>query len=1000
VTTLNTAKMPSRIRGALTATALTAGLLTALTFTSPALASFGIESFENSLVTNEIGTDATQAGAHPYAMTTTILFNHHETEGGPNPDGDPKNLEVRLPAGLIVNPTATETTCTEAGLETVGGCPNSAAVGVATIDIDFAEKAKEARAPVFNITPPPGVPAELGFNVFGVGVVAHIVGKVRTGSDYGLSAAVLSIPQIVPFYGSKLTLWGDPSDPSHDAERGQCVNQPELGTCPTDRIGKPLLTLPGSCSGKTLTATMAADSWQEPETLVEPVPAESPAMTGCDALDFSPSITLRPDTQAADSPSGLSVDLKVPQEESINGLAEADLKDAVVTLPSGMAVNPAEANGLGACSRAQIDLKSPSAPACPDASKIGSVQIATPLLNHPLPGSVYLAQPYENPFGSPEHPGGALLAIYVAVDDPASGVVIKLAGHVDANAATGQLTTRFEGNPPLEGTPQLPFSDFKLTLFGGDRAPLVTPPQCSTYPTSSVLTPWSANAPSNLSSSFAITTGCGGGFAPSFSAGTTNNQAGGFSPLSATFSRQDGEQRLGGVTVHMPPGLLGTIAGIPLCGEAQANAGTCPAASQIGTATAGAGAGPNPFYVPEPGQPPNPVYLTGSYKGAPFGLSIVTHALAGPFDLGNVIVRAAISIDPRTAQITVTSDPLPTILQGVPLDLRTVNVTVDRPGFTFNPTNCQATSVTGTITSTAGGSAGVSSPFEAANCANLPFKPVFTASTLAHTSKQNGASLHVGIASAGVGQANIHRVELEIPKILPSRLTTLQKACTEAQFNTNPAGCPAASNIATAIVHTPLLNSPLSGPVYFVSHGGAAFPDTEIILQGEGVTLILDGHTDIKKGVTYSRFETVPDAPFTSFEFNAPEGPYSIFTAFGNLCTQSLVMPVTLTGQNGAQLKQSTKIAVSGCRAVTISNRRLSGKSVVLTFTLTAKGTVTITGGGLKRYRKTLGAGSHQVTVALSKRGLAARRDHRQTKITVALKSGSKTSSATTILKL
>jgi hypothetical protein len=797
------------------------------------------------------------------------------------------------------------------------------------------------------------VPAEFGFNVAGLGIVAHIVGQVRTGLDYGLSAEVASIIQRGGVRGSKLTLWGNPTDVSHDAERGHCRNNAREaveieaheiaegkiaeGICAVPRTKKPLLTMPGSCTGSPLLATMHADSWQEPQRLVEPAPAEAPAVTGCERLDFRPTISLQPDTATADSPSGLAVDLKVPQEEHFGGLAEANLKNAVVTLPPGLTVNPAEANGLVACPESGgegFDLHAPGPAHCPEASKIGSVEVETPLLEHTMKGWVYLAQQNANPFGS-------LLAIYVVVEG--SGAVIKLAGHLELGEPgasnglqPGQLRTTFDE------TPQLPFSDFKLKFFGGPRAPLLTPSACGTFQTTSVLTPWSGNVSATLSSPFTITTGCGGSFAPSFTAGTTNNQAGGTGPLSVTFSRQDGEQRLAGVTLHMPPGLIGKIAGIPLCGEAQANAGTCSSASQIGTATAGVGAGPSPFYVPEPGQPANPVYLTGPYKGAPFGLSIVTHAIAGPFDLGNVIVRAAITVDPQTAQITVTSDPLPTILKGIPLDVRTVNVTVDRPGFMTNPTNCEPFALAGTITSTQGGAAGVSSHFQAANCANLPFKPGFSATT-AGNGNFKGASLDVKIAQKP-GEVAIHKVDTQLPLALPSRLVTLQKACTEAQFAANPAGCPSASNVGTATVTTPVLNVPLTGPAYLVSHGGAAFPDLDIILQGEGVTIVLTGNTDIKKGITYARFDTVPDAPITSFELNLPGGPGALLAATKNPCAptktvtvtkhvtrrsrghvkhmtvkvkkaiaEPLLMPTTITGQNGAVVTQATRIAVTGC---------------------------------------------------------------------------------------
>ncbi len=719
-----------------------------------------------------------------------------------------------------------------------------------------------------------------------------------------------------------VTLWGSPSDPSHDKERGFCDYGAEAKAavereereleeeiaqsggvkrayfCPVQKTNRPFLTLPGSCTGQPLLSTMRVDSWQEPESYVVPPAASAPAVADCEQLDFSPSLHVQPDTAMAGSPSGLGVDLKVPHEENVEGLAEADLKDAVVTLPAGMAVSPSAANGLGACGPQEIGLGNADTPSCPDASKIGSTEVLTPLLEHPLVGSVYVAQPGNNPFGS-------LLALYVVAEG--SGALIKLAGEVSLDPLTGQVTATFKNNP------QLPFSDLKLHFFGGPRGALMTPSACGKYTTTSRLTPWSSETPAEPLSSFEIDQGCHGPqFSPSFAGGTTNNQAGAFSPLSVTFSRSDQDQSLSGVTVRTPPGLLGVLKSVDRCGEPQASQGTCGAGSLIGHATATAGPGSDPVSVA--GQ----VFLTGPYKGAPFGLSIVVPAVAGPFDLGTVVVRAAVSVDPHSARITVTSDPLPSILQGVPLELRTVNVTIDREGFMFNPTDCEPLSVDGALTSTAGASAKVSSRFQAANCATLAFKPSFAVSTQAKTSKKNGASLDVKVGYPK-GEANIHSVAVTLPKQLPSRLTTIQQACTQTTFDANPASCPAGSNIGTGTANTPILANSLSGPAYLVSHGGTGFPDVVVVLQGEGITLDLIGSIDIRKGVTSSTFASVPDAPISSFELKLPEGPHSALAAVapakakGSLCGQFLTMPTKITGQNGAQIKQSTKIKVSGC---------------------------------------------------------------------------------------
>jgi hypothetical protein len=746
------------------------------------------------------------------------------------------------------------------------------------------------------------------------------------------------------------------------------------------------VTNPTRCSPEPLTAKVEVTGWQGGFATKEAT--AYPGITGCNLLQqgapFNPNIAVTPETTQADTPSGYEVDLKFPQAPNAFGaLATPELKNATVTFPAGVSISPAQTSGpnaLEGCTASQIDLQgtelgeghpggngSPyddtlthaSPGHCPESSRVGTVRIKTPLLEEPLEGHLFLAQPQCGASGQPActeaaAENGEIFRLYL--EAAGSGVIVKLPGSIEVggygphSAATGlapgQVRTRFLENP------QLPVEDVKVTLPGGQRAALANPQSCGAATTTTELEPWSApeSGPNATPISAFTVTGCENKFAPAFSAGTLTPSAGAFSPFTLTLGRHDGEQDLSGVTVTMPPGLLGALKGIVQCPEPQASKGECGEGSLVGHDQVAAGAGSQPLW--ETGR----VFLTGPYKGAPFGLSILTPAVAGPFNLGNVVVRAAIAINPVTSQITTTSDPLPQQVDGVPLRIKTVNVTIDRPGFIFNPTNCNQQQVTGTITSAQGASSSVSSPFAAAGCANLPFKPQFTASTAGHTSKANGASLHVKIASSGIGQASIAKVDLTIPAILPTRLTTIQKACTEAQFNSNPAGCPSASLIATATVHTPLLQDPLSGPVYFVSHGGAAFPDTEIILQGDGVELLLDGHTQITKGVTYSRFETVPDAPFTSFEFNAPEGPYSIFGSNGNLCQTEVRMPTSITAQNGAVLTQSTLVEPEGCpNKITILSHRVKKRTLTLKVAVPAAGKLTATGKHLTKASKTAG---------------------------------------------
>jgi hypothetical protein len=855
---------------------------------------FGIKEFSVDVLDKE-GNPYTQAGGHPYKMVTNLEFNKStDVTGRPATDANPKDIIAALPPGFIGNITATPR-CTPAELVR-RICSGAAQVGLVKLRLDSEENDHE---PLYNLVPPPGYPAALGFRI-GPFVNIYIYFKVRTGGDYGITAESLNSSTDAGLEGTTVEVWGVPADPSHDNER-ICEN--EAPGCSVHAPLIPFLTNPTSCQGPQ-TETVRADSWQDPGNFVTAT-ATLPAVTGCDLLDFTPAFSIQPDTTSANSPAGLNVDLQVPQNENPDALEQSTLKKTVVALPTGMTVSPSAANGLAACTPAQIGMDNANQPTCPDASKIGSVQIDTPLLPDPVKGSVYLAQQNNNPFGS-------LLAIYITAE--ADGALIKLAGHVVADPATGQLTTTFDN------APQLPFSELKLNIFGGPHASLATPQRCGTFTSSTTLTPWSATAPVDLSRPFQITSNCVAGFSPSFMAGTQSAQAGAVSPFMLTLSRGDQDQSLAGVTVTMPPGLLGTLKAVDRCPEPQASQGTCGPGSLIGHTTVGAGVGPDPFFV-SGGQ----VFLTGAYKGGPFGLSIVVPAVAGPFNLGNVVVRSSIHVDPHTAQITVVSDPLPQMIDsieglhsGIPTDLRTINVAIDRPGFTFNPTNCAPLSVNGTLSSVQGATAAVSSPFQAANCANLPFKPTLTATTKGNASKANGAELIVKVTSSP-GQANIAKTKLVLPTQLPSRLTTIQKACVEAVFAANPASCPDGSNIGTAIAHSPVLKNPLTGPGYLVSHGSAAFPDVEFVLQGEGITLILDGQTDIKKGITTSTFNAVPDAPVSTFEAKLPEGPHSVLTSNVpqskkfNLCGAKLTMPTTITGQNGAVINQQTKVPVQGC---------------------------------------------------------------------------------------
>ncbi len=679
------------------------------------------------------------------------------------------------------------------------------------------------------------------------------------------------------------------------------------------------------------------NAFSKASTVMRDTEGNPVGFTGCNKLvQFNPTVSIAPDTSRADAPAGLTTRVQVPSEANMEGLATSGLKDTTVVLPEGMVINPGQATGLQACQAGvgQGDDSLPregetggeseifeGPPACPSASKVGEDEISTPLLTNKLRGNVYVLQ--SNP------PNIKLL-----VAASGEGVNLKLVGIVHLNPVTGQLTTTFEN------TPDAPLTEFKLSFSGGAQAALVTPPTCRVYTSSVDFSPWSGPFVKDAlqESLFQITSGPEGTpcesplpFSPVMTAGATTDQAGGYTNFSMLLQRGDGQQRVSSLSFKTPEGLLGMIAKVPLCEEPQAAEGTCSPASQIGHTIVGAGPGPYPLFIPQAGAPPAPIYLTGPYKGSPFGLSIVVPLVAGPFNLGTEVVRARIEVDRHTSQITVITDPLPTIVKGIPADLRSINAVIDRPEFMFNPTNCDPMSFSGTATSTEGVVAALSSHFQMGSCQALKFQPDFKVSTSGKTSRANGASLTAKIvypvgnlgANQASSQSNINSVKVDLPKQLPSRLTTLQKACTAKIFEENPANCPQASIVGHAKAITPVLPVPIEGPAYFVSHASEEFPSLIVVLQGYGVTVELVGTTFIsnKTNITSSTFKNVPDVPIASFELNLPQGKYSALAANGNLCKTKLVMPTAFTGQNGAVIHQSTPISVTGCAKAKVKKK-------------------------------------------------------------------------------
>jgi len=885
-------------------------------------------------VTNPDGTIDTQAGSHPYAITVVFEPASYgvglETPSG----GEPRFMNVSLPPGIVGEPGAVPK-CTRRELENEGECRPDSQIGDDAPSVSGA--GVSFNLPVFNMVPPPGIAAEFAFTLDG-NINVFIDARVRSGGDYGITEHA-NVPERKIVFNTT-TIWGNPSE--HH----------------TGAPDKPLLSLPTACGGpgrepgENNFSFEEVGTWQNESVNSSPfnVPWHNSendpvGITGCEKLKhFQPFISLAPDTSFSDTPAGLSATVKVPQGLNPEGLATPGLKETTVVLPEGVAINPGQATGLAACQSWQENIGGPESeketmdgpPSCPAASKVGTDEISTPLLPGRLKGNVYILQ--SNPPN---------LQLLVAAEG--EGVYLKLIGNVHLNEQTGQLTTTFKGTPQDPGTPDAPLNEFVLNFSGGAQAALVTPQFCGVYTATADFTPWNTplTADALSESNFQITAGPGGSstsnctgplpFTPTMTAGATTDQAAGYTDFTMLLSRNDGQQHIEKLQFKTPEGLLGMIAKVPLCGEPQAAQGTCSSASQIGHTVAEVGPGPYPFVLPEPGAPPAPIYLTGPYEGAPFGLSIAVPIVAGPFNLGTEVVRAKIEVDPHTSQLTISTTAFPKTVKGIPTDIREIDAVIDRPEFMFNPTSCNPMSFSGTAYSFEGATAPVSSHFQMGSCRSLAFKPNFSVSTSGKTSRASGASLTAKIvyptgnlgANQASSQSNIASVKVDLPKQLPSRLTTLQKACTAATFEANPANCPPASIVGHAKAITPVLPVPIEGPTYFVSHAGEEFPSLIAVLQGYGVTVDLVGSTFInnKTNITSSTFKNVPDVPIASFELNLPQGKYSALAANGNLCKQKLTMPTAFTGQDGAEIHQSTPISVTGCPKVKAKKAKKSKKS-------------------------------------------------------------------------
>ncbi len=930
---------------------------------------FGIDAFDG-LIASPGGAAYTKAAGHPYSLSTHLDLNTYTNplpvRGHFFPVEAPRDIVVHLPPGLLGNPTAASR-CTLADLahgfqtEVTSLCPSGAQVG--TVYVRFAGRGNLADnfgpLPLFNLDAPPGSAARFGFNIIGNTIVLDATLTV----DHRIAVTGALISQVLPLVGTSVTFWGVPADPSHTHERA-CAGaiQPVAGgpTCASDFGSEPpFLRLPTACTaaGEGLGWDLHADSWDktgaldpdgEPELTdpnwksasfrthdnpgypASPLDPSTPwgpevGTEGCGAVPFEPTISLQPTTDAADSPSGLDVDLTMPQscwdEGETEATCQADLKDASVTQPLGMRLNPATAFGLQGCSEAQIGLlttdgaePSPiqfslAEPNCPDASKIGSVEVESPLLDNTLIGAIYLARQNENPFG-------ATLGLYAVASG--EGVMIKLPAEVRSDPGTGQVTTIFRDNP------QLPFSHFRLHLDGGSRAPLMTPPTCGTFTTHSSFSGWAdPDQAAHPEDSFQITEGPNGTpcppsaaqrpFAPGFEAGTVNPLAGAFSPFVLKLSREDGMQELTGLETTLPPGMIGRLAGIPYCPEAALAAAShnggaaeranpsCPAASALGITDAAAGAGPLPFHNP------GTAYLAGPYKNAPLSMAIITPAVAGPLDLGTVVVRAALYLDPETTQIRAVSDPLPRkivvdnggLLDGFPLALRQVTVQLDRPGFTLNPTSCDPMAVSGVVGGANGASADVSSRFQVGGCSRLAFKPKLSL-RLAGKTRRTGFPALRATLKMPPGGANIARASVALPASEFLAQNHIRTICTRVQFAAGAGEgtqCPPGSVYGHAVAYSPLLDAPLQGPVYLRSSDNP-LPDLVASLDGQ-IHVDLVGRIDSHNGGIRNTFELVPDAPVSKFTLTMQGGRKGLLENRRNICAGANRATVRFDAQNG-----------------------------------------------------------------------------------------------------
>jgi hypothetical protein len=840
------------------------------------------------------------AGAHSDLTTEFEVASEPKPPYGTiGPVEDIRDLKVDLPVGVVGNPTV-PLTCTSAQL--VAGqngkypiCPIESQVGSATI---YAGSGK-LEFPVFNMEPPSHLPGLFALNY--AGAVVKFEPTVRS-SDYGISATVPSISQAQAIRRLRLTLWAVPADSSHDALRYDPQRfgpeAPGFGAS-SKSVPQPFMTNPTACAAAPSVTRGEANSFQNPD-FWDQVSFDSDfdgipfVWKDCGRVPFDPKIEVRAGTHRAASPTGLDVRLKVPQVQDPYGIATGHVRKTVVALPQGMSVSPSAVAGLGACSLSQIKLASGEPATCPDSSKIGNVEVTSPLLDETLQGEVILAAQKDNPFGS-------TFAIYLVIKGP--GVYLKVPGELNVDLQTGQVRTIFEN------LPQLPFDEVHLDFRGGPTAPLVTPDTCGAYQTHSEITSWADPDPVEIDAPMLIDENCSGdGFDPKLQAGVANPIAGAYSPLTIRLRRLDGEQNISRIEVTLPKGELAKLKGVDVCPENLAPSGACPVGSQVGISTTAIGTGAFPLFVPQPGKEPTALYLAGPYKGAPYSLITKVPAQSGPFDFGDIVVRTAIDLNPVTAQVVAKSDPLPQMLEGVPISYRDVRIEVQKPDFTINPTSCEQRAVTTTIVSAAGVEAHPSVPTKVADCASLRFGPKLSFRLRGGTHRGDFPAL-TAVLTTGKKEANISRAAVTLPHSEFLEQGHIGTVCTRVQFAAG--NCPAASVYGKAMAVTPLLEKPLSGPVYLRSSNNP-LPDLVADLQGQ-FDIELSGRIDSANGGIRNTFDVVPDAPVTKFVLKMKGGKKSLLVNSRNLCLRQSRADVRLIAQNGRRHLERP-LMMNGCK--------------------------------------------------------------------------------------